>query len=94
MNMILDELKSETIFYLGMKLSALNSTKPSSSYDLPPSDIIKCPLLKSPEKYPHASQFTKHLSSINLEGDKLIHIKKWWDAIISDFCQYLSTKNI
>ena len=29
---------------------------------------------------------------MNLEGDTLIQIQKWWYAILSDFCQYLSTK--
>ena len=31
---------------------------------------------------------------MTLEGDTLPQIQKWWDAIISDFYQYLSTNNI
>ena len=77
-----------------MKLSTLNSNKYPSSYDQTSADIIKWPLLKSPEKYSHASQFTKHLSFMTLEGDTLLEIKKWPDVIISDFCQSLSTNKI
>ena len=77
-----------------MKLSTLNSNKYPSSYDQTSADIIKWPLLKSPEKYSHASQFTKHLSFMTLESDTLIEIKKCPDVIISAFCQYLSTNKI
>ena len=45
-----------------MELVTINSNKYPSSYDQPSDDIIKWPLLKSPEKYSHASQFTKHIS--------------------------------
>ena len=76
-----------------MKLSYLTSNKPCYSYNKLSSDLIQSPLLKSPEKYSHASQYTKHLSSINLEGDTLIQIQKWWDSILSSFCQSLSTNN-
>ena len=31
---------------------------------------------------------------MTLEGDTLIQIQKWWDAICSTFCQYLSTNKI
>ena len=41
----------------------------------------------------HISQFTKHISSMTLASDTLLHIKKLWDAIISDFCWYVSAKN-
>ena len=74
-----------------MKLSTLNSNKYPSSYDQPLSDLTEQPLLKSPEKYSHASQFTKRLSFMTLKGDTLIKIQKWWHAILFPFCQYLST---
>ena len=77
-----------------MKLSALASNKPPSSYDQTSDDIIQLPLLKSPEKYPHASQFTKHISSITLEVETIIHIQKLWDSILSEFFQSLLTKKI
>ena len=51
---------------------------------------MKSPLLKSPDKYSHASQFTKHFSSQNFEVDTLIQLSKWWDDIISAFYQSLS----
>ena len=44
--------KSETVISLDMKLSALTSNKTSSSYDQNYADLIKFPLLKSPEKFP------------------------------------------
>ena len=90
-NTRIDELKSESVSSLGMKISTLNSNKPYSSYDQPSVDLIKWPLLKSLEKSSHASQFTKHISSMTLEGDTLLQIQKWWYAIPSSFCQYLST---
>ena len=84
------EYKSETSSYIDMKLLTLNSNKYPSYYDQPSSNIIKLSLLKSPEKYSHASQFTKHLLFMILEGDTLPQIQKLWDAIISGFCQSLS----
>ena len=42
----------------------------------------------------HASQFTKLLSSLTLEGSTLLQIQKIWDAILSVFWQSLSTNNI
>ena len=83
--MRLNEFKSETVSSIYMKLSALSSNKPSSSYDQPSSDIIKWTLLKSPEKYSHASQFTKHLYLMTLEGETLLQIQKWWYVIFSAF---------
>ena len=74
-----------------MILLTLNSNKYPSSYNKPPDNLVKCPLLESPEKYSHASQLTKYLSSMNLEGDTLLQIQKWWDVIIYTFCQSLST---
>ena len=81
--MRLDELKSETVSSLDMKLSYLTSNKPS--YDQPCDDIIKWTLLNSPENYSCPSQFTKHQSSMTLNGDTLLQIQKLWDAIVSDF---------
>ena len=79
-----DEFKTEikadnttTLKSINMKISALASNKPPSSYDQTSDDIIQFPLLKSPEKYPHASQFTKHISSITLEVETIIHIQKF-----------------
>ena len=31
---------------------------------------------------------------MNLKGNTLLQIQKWWDLIISSFCQYLSTNKI
>ena len=90
MNMRLNEFKSETFSSFEMKLPALTSNKPYSKYDQRSDDLIKCTLLKSPEKYPHASQSTKRLSSMTLKGNTIHYIEKWWDVILSDFCQYLS----
>ena len=86
---IKSQLTTQKIFNsLYMKLPALTSEKssltsenPSSSYEQPSADIIKYPLLKSPEKSSHASQLTKHISSITLEGDTIHKIQKWWDTI-------------
>ena len=44
-------------------------------------------------KSSHEPKFTKHLSSVNLEGDTLIQIQKCYDAIISDLFQSFSTNN-
>ena len=41
--------------YRDMKLSALNSNKPSCYYDKTSADLIQCTIFKSPEKYSHAS---------------------------------------
>ena len=73
--MRLNELKSETFISIDIKLSTLNSNKPSSYYDQPSADLIKCLLLKLPEKYSHTSQFTKHLSSVTLEDNILPRIQ-------------------
>ena len=64
--MRLDEFKSETVISIDMKLSNLNSNKPLSYYDKASVDLIKCPFLESPEKYFHASHFTKHIYSMTL----------------------------
>ena len=73
-----------------MKASALNSYKYPSSYDQPSADLIKCPLLKSPDFHSHASQFTKHFSFMTLEGDTLLQIQKYWDSILYAFWKYLT----
>ena len=64
-----------------MKLLTLGSNKSPSSYDQPSAGLVKLPLLKSPEKYSHASQFIKHLSFMTLEVNTILQIKNWWDAI-------------
>ena len=74
-----------------MKLSAITSSKPYLSYEQPSDYLIKCPLLKSPNKSSHSSQFTKHHSPMNFEGGTLLQIQKWWDAIRSALCQSLLT---
>ena len=91
MDMRLYEFKYETVISIDMKLSTLYSNKPSLSHDQTSDDIIKWPPPKSPEKYSRASQFTKHLSSMSLEGDTLLQIQKLWYDILSAFLQYLST---
>ena len=40
-NMIFDELKSETFRYLDMKLTSMNPNRNFSSYDQHPAEIIK-----------------------------------------------------
>ena len=37
---------------------------------------------------------TKHLSHMTLEGDTLLQLQKWWDAIHYAFWKYLSTNRI
>ena len=53
--MRLNELKSETVISIDMKLSAISPNKTYSYYDQPSDNLIKWPLLNSPEKYSHAS---------------------------------------
>ena len=72
-----DELKYETLISIDIKLLTLSSNKYPSYYDQHSADLIKWPILKSPDKYCHASQFTKHLSFITLEGDTLLQIKNY-----------------
>ena len=91
MNIRLNYLKSETVRSIDMEFSTLNTTQYTSSYDQSSADLIKLPLLKSPGKYSHVSQFTKNISSMTLEGNNLLQIQKCWYAIISAFCQFLST---
>ena len=52
--------------------------KKSSSYsEQPTTYIMKWKLLKSTEKYSYASQLTKNVSSLNLEGDTLFQIENF-----------------
>ena len=63
--MKLDVIKSyhvKTIYSLNMKISAIKSTKPLLYYEEPSSYLTKWPLLKSPDKYSHASQFSKYFT--------------------------------
>ena len=86
--MKLDGIKSEhmkNIDFLEMKTSDITSTKPPSYKEQTTVDTIALPLLKSTEKYSHASQFTKKFHPLKIEGGTLLQIKKWWDAIKSAF---------
>ena len=83
--MNIDEFKSKLSISINKTFSTLNPNNSPSYYNQPSDDIIKCPLLKSPDYHSHSSQFTKHLSSMTLEGDTLLQIQKWWDAICSAF---------
>ena len=76
-----------------MKLLTLNSNKFTSSYDQPSDDLIKWRLLKLPETFPCIKI---HQASIihDPRSQHLLQIQKWWDAILSAFCQYLSTNKI
>ena len=69
-----DDIKSDhvkTINSLDIKISAITPKRRSSYYEQPYDYITNCPLLKPPEKYLHASKFTKHMSLTNLEVDTL-----------------------
>ena len=87
--MKLDKITSDNtknFNYFDMKIPDPTSNIPSSSYDQPSDDLIKWSLLKSPEKYSHASQFTKHIYCMTLEDDNILKIKKWLGVICSAFC--------
>ena len=58
-NIKANQLKSIT--YIDMNVSAINSNKPSSSFENPQYDLMPWIILQSPEKSP---QFTHHLSSM------------------------------
>ena len=51
MNMGLNEFKYETVISPNMKLLFLTSNKSSYSYDQLYADLIKWPILESPEKF-------------------------------------------
>ena len=75
--MKLDEIKSghmKTFNSFDIEISEFTPNKPSSFHEQPSTGITNCSLLKSPEKHSHLSQFTKHLSSMNLEGDTLLEM--------------------
>ena len=71
-----DKYNYEISNSIDMKLLTLYSNKSPSYYDQPSANIVKLQLLNSPEKYSHASQFTKHISFMTLEGDTLLQIQK------------------
>ena len=50
--MRLDKFESETVIFIDIKLTTLNSIKPPSYYDQPSDNLIKLPLRKSPENIP------------------------------------------
>ena len=81
----IDEFKDEASISINKTLYPLNPINSTSSYNQPSADINKLPLLKSPDYHSHASQLTKHISPVTLEGDTLIQLQKWWEAICSDF---------
>ena len=56
-------------------------------------NLFKWTLLKTPEKSTRSFQFTKHLTPPTLEGNTLIHLQKWWDAIRCAYFQSMSTNN-
>ena len=96
MNMRLNELKSETVSSIHIKLSTLKSNKPSSSYYQPSAGLIKLVSLNGHfssclENMPMHHNSPKHISSMTLKGDTLLQIKKLWYYIPSTFYQYLST---
>ena len=90
----IDKFKEKASSSIMNKVSAINSKKSHSSYNQPSADIIKWKLIRSIYFHSHASQSTKHLSYMTLEGYTLLQIQKWWDAIIYELCQYLSTNKI
>ena len=57
----------------------------SEAYSSIDMKLLTLNLIKSPEKYAHASQCTKHPSLTTLEGDTLLKIQKLWYAIIYAF---------
>ena len=70
------EFKYEASISINRTFSPLNSKNFPSYYNQPSDYINKLPLLKSPDSHSSASQFTKHLSPMNLEGDTLIQLQK------------------
>ena len=89
----IDKFKSEAPWSINKLLYPLNSNNYTPSYNQPSANIIKWLLLKSTDFRLHASQLTKHLSPMTLEGDTLLQLQKWWYTIRSALCKYLSTKN-
>ena len=90
----IDELKAESYISINSTFSTINSNNSPSYYNEASADINKWPLLKSTGFHSHDSEFTKYISPMTLEGDTLVQLQKWWDAISFDFCKYLSTNKI
>ena len=90
----IDGVKAVASISIYPTFSPPNSHNSCSFSNKPSADITKFTLLRSPYFQSHASHITKQLSSITLEGNTLLKLKKWWDAIWSNFYQYLSTNNI
>ena len=90
----IDDLKSVAYISINTTFFPPKSHNYHSSSHQPSDDITKWPLLKSPDFHSQASQFTKHLSQMTLEGYNLLHIQKWRGATRSDLFQYLSTNRI
>ena len=63
-----------------MKPYPIASIHPSTS-DKTHTDPFKFQIIKTTKKSTHETQFSKHLTNLILEGDSLIQIQKWWDAI-------------
>ena len=92
----IDDIKpdhTKNINFLNMKISKILYYKNYSYSKHPSANVLKFPLLNSPEKYSHVPQFTKHFPFLNLEGDTQLQILKWWGTIISESFQSLSTNN-
>ena len=81
----IDEPKAKASSSINKTFSPLNSKQYPSSYNQPSSDTNKWLLLKSSYYHSYASQFTKRISPITLEGDTLLQLQKWWDNIQSAF---------
>ena len=71
-----DKFKAKESSSINMKAPDLNSYKYPYSYDQPSADLIKFPLLKSPDFQYRASQLTEHLSFMTVEGNSLLQIQK------------------
>ena len=68
------EFKNEASISINKTVSTINTNNPPSSYNQPSAYIIKWELTRSPDFHFHASQITKHLSPMTLEGDTLLQI--------------------
>ena len=90
----IDDLKAFAYSSINLTFFPQSSHNSSSLSNQTSADITKWPLLKSPDFHSHVYQFTKHISPMNLDGNTLLQLKKWRDAIFSDFQKFLSTNNI
>ena len=78
-----DDIKAnhlKIITSLEIKLSAITSKKPYLYSEHLNADLKPWVFLQSPGKSP---QFTKNLSSVHLEGNTQLKIRKWWIALRS-----------